>query len=159
MIIEPGRPAVRRFPGPGAAAAGRAEPRIFDPIIADVSARYGVEGSLVKAVIKAESAFQPTAVSPKGARGLMQLMPQTALMHRVHNIHEPRQNIEGGVRHLRMLLDRYRNVPLALAAYNAGEGAVDMYQGIPPYAETQEYVRRVLEFRQQYLQQTLARVR
>ena len=109
---------------------------------------------LVKAVIRAESGFQPRAVSRKGARGLMQLMPETALLHGVRNIHEPSQNIEGGVQHLRMLLDRYGgNVPLALAAYNAGEQAVDQHGGIPPFPETRDYVWRVLQFRQQYLQQ------
>jgi soluble lytic murein transglycosylase-like protein len=128
--------------------------RLFDPIIAEVAGRYQMDRALVKAVIKAESGFQPRAVSPKGARGLMQLMPGTALLHGVRNIHEPSQNIEGGVQHLRMLLDRYGgNVPLALAAYNAGENAVDQHRGIPPFAETRDYVWRVLQFRQQYLQQ------
>ncbi|MBI3769511.1 MAG: lytic transglycosylase domain-containing protein [Deltaproteobacteria bacterium] len=128
--------------------------RAFDPIIAEVAGRYQMDRALVKAVIKAESGFQPRAVSPKGARGLMQLMPGTALLHGVRNIHEPSQNIEGGVQHLRMLLDRYGgNVPLALAAYNAGENAVDQHGGIPPFPETRDYVWRVLQFRQQYLQQ------
>jgi soluble lytic murein transglycosylase-like protein len=128
--------------------------RAFDPIIAEVAGRYQMDRALVKAVIKAESGFQPRAVSRAGARGLMQLMPQTALLHGVRNIHEPSQNIEGGVQHLRMLLDRYGgNVPLALAAYNAGEGAVDQHGGIPPFPETRDYVWRVLQFRQQYLQQ------
>jgi soluble lytic murein transglycosylase-like protein len=86
----------------------------------------------------------------------MQLMPGTAMMHGVRNIHEPTQNIEGGVQHLRMLLDRYNgNVPLALAAYNAGEGAVQQHGGIPPFQETRDYIWRVLQFRQQYLQQYL----
>ncbi len=138
----------------------RAESRAFDPIIANVSRRYGVEQALVKAVIKAESDFQPNAVSPKGARGLMQLMPSTAQMHGVHNIHEPFENIAGGVQHLRMLLDRYRNnVVLALAAYNAGEAWVDQYNGIPPFEETRNYVHRVLQFRQDYLQQAIASAR
>ncbi len=138
----------------------RAESRAFDPIIASVARRFGVEQALVKAVIKAESGFQPNAVSPKGARGLMQLMPGTAQMHGVRNIHEPGENIAGGVQHLRMLLDRYRNnVVLALAAYNAGEGWVDQYGGIPPFQETREYVQRVLRFRQDYLQQKIASLR
>ena len=138
----------------------RIESRVFDPIIASASRRYGVETALVKAVIKAESGFQPNAVSSKGARGLMQLMPGTAQMHGVRNIHEPHENIEGGVQHLRMLLDRYRNnVVLALAAYNAGEAWVDQYGGIPPFQETREYVSRVLRFRQDYLQQTIASAR
>src|SRR5689334_7159459 len=135
---------------------GRVDSRAFDPIIAEVAARYQMDRALVKAVIKAESGFEPRAVSPKGARGLMQLMPQTAMLHGVRHIHEPSENIEGGVQHLRMLLDRYNNnVPLALAAYNAGEGAVDQAGGIPAYPETRDYVWRVLQFRQQYLQQYL----
>jgi soluble lytic murein transglycosylase-like protein len=136
------------------------ESRAFDPIIANVARRYNVEQALVKAVIKAESGFQPNAVSPKGARGLMQLMPGTALMHGVRNVHEPFQNIDGGVQHLRMLLDRYQNnVVLALAAYNAGEAWVDQYGGIPPFEETRNYIHRVLRFRQDYLQQAIASAR
>jgi soluble lytic murein transglycosylase-like protein len=107
--------------------------------------RHGVDPRLVESVIRAESAFNPTAVSRTGARGLMQLMPQTAAMLGVRDSFDPRQNIEGGVRHLRYLLDRYPgNVSLAVAAYNAGEGAVDSHRGIPPFAETQQYVQRVL---------------
>jgi len=106
----------------------------------------------VKAVIHAESDFVPYAVSPKGALGLMQLMPATARRHGVWRVFDPRENVEGGVRYLRFLLDRYAgNVRLALAAYNAGEGAVDRYGGIPPYRETQEYLERVLAYRQAYL--------
>jgi len=154
-------PRILRWPGPGARPSpGRADSRRFDPIIADVSERYRVEQALVKAVIKAESGFQPNAVSPKGARGLMQLMPATAIRHGVRNIHEPTENIEGGVQHLRMLLDRYEgSVVLALAAYNAGEGWVDEYRAVPPIPETREYVRRVLRFRQDFLHQTLASAR
>ncbi len=101
---------------------------------------------LVHAVIGAESAFNPWAVSRKGAQGLMQLMPRTASALGVRDSFNPRDNIEGGVRHLRYLLDRYSgNVSLALAAYNAGEGAVDYYGGIPPYPETQQYVQKILQ--------------
>lgn len=161
------RVVIREMPNISALAGYRVEPsrmraesRAFDPIIANVSRRYNVEQALVKAVIKAESGFQPNAVSPKGARGLMQLMPGTAQMHGVRNIHEPVQNIDGGVQHLRMLLDRYsNNVVLALAAYNAGEGHVDQYGGIPPFEETRNYVHRVLRFRQDYLQQAIASTR
>lgn len=166
------RVVIREMPSISALAAGavptfraestrmRVESRAFDPIIANVSRRYGVEQALVKAVIRAESGFQPNAVSPKGARGLMQLMPATAQMHGVRNIHEPLENIDGGVQHLRMLLDRYRNnVVLALAAYNAGEAWVDQYNGIPPFEETRNYVHRVLQFRQDYLQQAIASAR
>jgi soluble lytic murein transglycosylase-like protein len=114
--------------------------------IQEIAGRYGVDPTLVHAVIGAESAFNPWAVSRKGAQGLMQLMPRTASALGVRDSFNPRDNIEGGVRHLRYLLDRYPgNVPFALAAYNAGEGAVDYYGGIPPFPETQQYVQRILQ--------------
>ena len=117
----------------------------FGPEIREIAARHGVAPDLVEAVIRAESAFNPRAVSNKGAQGLMQLMPRTASSLGVRNVFDPRENIEGGVRHLRYLLDRYPgNVPLALAASNAGEKAVDYYGGIPPYAETRQYVQKIL---------------
>jgi soluble lytic murein transglycosylase-like protein len=123
----------------------------FDRLISNACRRHGIEFELVKAVIKGESAFDPSALSPAGARGLMQLMPETAALHGVDNIHAPRDNIEGGVRHLRMLLNRFRgNLILALAAYNAGPEAVSRYNGVPPYKETQEYVQRVLQYREAY---------
>ncbi len=123
----------------------------FDSIINDVAGRRGVDPALVKAVIRAESGFVPTARSPKGALGLMQLMPATARMHKVWHAFDPSQNIEGGVKHLRMLLDKYRgNVRLALAAYNAGHGAVEKYGGVPPYKETVEYIQRVTSYQRHY---------
>ena len=123
----------------------------FDQLIAATCQRYGVEFALVKAVIKAESAFDPSALSPAGARGLMQLMPATAAQHGVDNTHNPQSNIEGGVRHIRLLLNRFRgNLPLTLAAYNAGPEAVDRYHGVPPYVETRTYVQRVLQYRESY---------
>lgn len=126
----------------------------YDELIYEFSSEYDVEPALIKAVIRAESGFDRMATSPKGARGLMQLMPFTARRHGVSNPYNPRENIRGGVRHLRLLLDRFqRNVPWALAAYNAGSGAVRRYRGIPPYAETQTYVRRVLQFRRHYQRQ------
>ncbi len=127
---------------PPAARGGLA----FAREIRETAERHGVSSTLVQAVIQVESAFNPWAVSRKGARGLMQLMPQTASALGVRDSFNPGQNIEGGVRHLRYLLDRYpENVGLALAAYNAGESAVEYYRGIPPYPETQQYVHKVLE--------------
>ena len=115
--------------------------------IRDAAERYGVPVRLVSAVIRAESGFNPRAVSRKGARGLMQLMPTTAASLGVRNSFDPKQNIDGGVRHLRGLIDRFpSNLPFALAAYNAGERAVLQYGGIPPYPETQDYVSKVLSF-------------
>ena len=117
----------------------------FSEEIGEIAARHGVAADLVEAVIRVESAFNPRAVSNKGAQGLMQLMPRTASSLGVRDVFDPRENIEGGVRHLRYLLDKYPgNVPLALAAYNAGEKAVDNHRGIPPYAETQQYVQKIL---------------
>jgi Transglycosylase SLT domain/Domain of unknown function (DUF4124) len=117
----------------------------FTDEIREIAARHGVAADLIEAVIRVESAFNPRAVSNKGAQGLMQLMPRTAASLGVRDVFDPRENIEGGVRHLRHLLDKYPgNVSLALAAYNAGEKAVDNYRGIPPYAETQQYVQKIL---------------
>lgn len=128
--------------------------KAYDAIIRDAARRHQVDVALVKAVIRAESDFVPQAVSPKGALGLMQLMPATARMHNVWRVFEPRQNVEGGVTHLRYLLDRYGgNLRLALAAYNAGEKAVDAHGGVPPYPETWEYLTRVMHFRDSYLRE------
>jgi soluble lytic murein transglycosylase len=129
-------------------------PTAYDPLIRDVADRYGLEYALVKAVIKAESDFNRLAVSRKGALGLMQLMPETAAQHMVRDVFHPRDNIEGGCRHLRMLLDRYRgNVPLAVAAYNAGARRVEEAGGVPAIPETREYLARVLRYRQAYLRE------
>ena len=113
--------------------------------IKDASEKYGVEERLVNAVVKQESGFNPDAVSSAGAQGLMQLMPQTAKSLGVKDAFNPQENIEGGVKYLRQMLDKYNgNTILALAAYNAGPGAVDKYDGVPPYKETQNYVKSIL---------------
>jgi soluble lytic murein transglycosylase-like protein len=133
---------------------GSTGPTSYDQLIRETAARYDLEYALVKAVIKAESSFNRIAVSPKGALGLMQLMPQTARMHGVRNVFMPQENIEGGCRHLRMLHDRYRgNIPLVVAAYNAGEKRVDDARGVPNIPETREYLARVLRYRLAYLRE------
>ena len=115
----------------------------FADLIRAAATRNGLDPDLVHAVIRAESNYAPRARSPRGARGLMQLMPETLREYRVHNAFDPTSNIEAGSRHLRTLLERYP-LDAALAAYNAGEGAVIRYGGIPPYPETRSYVSRVL---------------
>ncbi len=125
-------------------SAGYKDPHI-DALIRHMCRKYGVDPSLVKAVISAESGYNSMAVSPKGAMGLMQLMPGTANSLGVFDPLDPQQNIEGGVRYLSSLLERYGgNVALALAAYNAGPGSVEKYGSVPPYQETDTYVRKVL---------------
>jgi len=124
----------------------------YDAMIKKASDKYNVDYALIKAVIKAESNFNHRAVSPVGAQGLMQLMPQTAAQLNVEDSFHPEDNIDGGVRYLRYLIRLYNgNLSLALAAYNAGEGAVARYHNrIPPYPETQNYVQRVLQYFEQY---------
>jgi soluble lytic murein transglycosylase-like protein len=118
---------------------------IYAREIAEASQRYAVPARLIWAVIRVESGFDHRAVSRKGARGLMQLMPETAAILGVRDPFDPRQNIHGGTRHLRALLEHFRHdVRLAVAAYNAGEKPVRQFGGVPPYPETQEYVARVL---------------
>lgn len=119
---------------------------IYDPIILLASQTHRVPAALVKAVIAAESAFDPGAVSPKGAMGLMQLMPATAKDLGVEEPFHDEQNVHGGTRYLRYLFDRYGDWLRTLAAYNAGPQAVDRYDGVPPYAETRQYVQRVLSY-------------
>jgi soluble lytic murein transglycosylase len=117
----------------------------LEEIINSASEKWGVDPVLVKAVIRAESNFNPDAVSRAGARGLMQLMPETARLMGVKNINDPAENVEGGVRYLKKLLKSFHwDVTLALAAYNAGEAAVRKYGGIPPFTETVNFVKRVL---------------
>src|SRR5262249_47543630 len=118
----------------------------MDAFIKKVSARYNVPPDVVAAVIEAESEFNPRAVSHRGARGLMQLMPKTAKTLGVDDPFDPRENIEAGLRHLRAPLDRFGdNLPLVLAAYNAGEVAVIKHRGVPPYRETRAYVNRIMK--------------
>lgn len=125
-------------------AARHDRPSKFDPIIDRWAAAYGVDATLVRAVIQVESGFDPAVVSAKGARGLMQLMPGTAKRFGVTRIHDPEQNIRGGIRYLSILIGMFGDLPRALAAYNAGENAVLRHGGIPPYAETEAYVKRAL---------------
>lgn len=119
----------------------------YDPYIQAVCLKHGIDHHLVKAIIKAESAFNPVAVSPKGAMGLMQLMPDTSRDMGVTNPFDPLENIEGGVRYLKRMLSRFNNnLTLALAAYNAGPNAVERHGGIPPYDETRTYILRVMRY-------------
>jgi soluble lytic murein transglycosylase-like protein len=123
----------------------------YSTIIGEASRAHRVSPSLIRAVIHAESAFNPHAVSPKGARGLMQLIPDTAKRFSVKNSFDPKDNISGGSKYLSWLLKRYGgNLKYAVAAYNAGEGSVDKYRGVPPYTETQNYVMRVLDLQRRY---------
>jgi soluble lytic murein transglycosylase-like protein len=135
----------------GPAVAGSTAGATYEELIRLASGRHSVDADLIRAVIKAESDFNSNARSNKGAMGLMQLMPDTARLHNVGDAYDPNENVDGGVRHLKMLLERYQgDLTLSLAAYNAGSGAVEKHGGIPPFAETREYVRRVLRFYDSY---------
>jgi soluble lytic murein transglycosylase-like protein len=116
----------------------------YGEIISAMSAAHGVDPLLVRALIQVESNYQARARSRKGAMGLMQLMPSTARSYNVRNPFDPRANIEAGIKHLKSLIDRFGRLELGLAAYNAGEGAVTRFNGIPPYRETRNYVSRIL---------------
>ncbi len=122
----------------------------YDGLIEASAARHGLDPALLKALIHAESGFNPNAVSSAGAKGLTQLMPSTAAGLGVSDPFDPEQSIEGGARYLKAQLDRFGDESLALAAYNAGPGAVARYGGIPPFRETQNYVSRVLSYREAY---------
>jgi len=129
----------------------------LEPMISRFSREHQLHPALIRAVIKAESDFDPRAVSRAGAIGLMQLMPQTAVRLDVRDLYNPEDNIGGGTKYLRQLLDRFRgNLPLALAAYNAGEHVVDRYRTLPPINETRQYVRKVLRYYRIFLANDLA---
>lgn len=146
------RVAIREWKGDSTGSTSSSiEPGQFAEMIRLASNRYGVDPNLVRAVIKVESDFNSHARSHKGAQGLMQLMPETARLHNVNDVYDPQDNIEGGVRHLKLLLDRFQgDLSLSLAAYNAGVKAVEKYGGIPPFTETRDYVRRVSNYYQRY---------
>jgi soluble lytic murein transglycosylase-like protein len=138
--------AVEEDNNPAVAEADTEAELTIDEHIKEVAARHGVRADLVAAVIEAESDGNPRAVSRRGARGLMQLMPKTAKRLGVADPFDPKENIEAGVKHLRAMMDRFdNNIPLALAAYNAGEVAVIKYRGVPPYRETRAYVKRIMK--------------
>ena len=125
--------------------------RLYDGVIREAAELYELEVSLIKAVMKVESNFNPNAVSVKGAKGLMQIMPQNYDSLDIRNPFDPRENIMGGVKYLKQLLERYEGRKhLALAAYNCGPDTVDRYRTIPPIDETEQYVKKVLEYYKVY---------
>jgi hypothetical protein len=135
---------------PGVLPADGGDASGYDPLIERSARRFQVPAALIKAVVKAESNFQRYAVSSKGAQGLMQLMPATAADLGLDDPFSAEDNVLAGTRYLREMMDRYGDWKHALAAYNAGPAAVDQYGGVPPFPETQEYVRRVLEYYRRY---------
>jgi soluble lytic murein transglycosylase-like protein len=136
----------------------RTDPSAYDALILAKAKEHQVDFALVKAIIHVESSFNPYAVSNRGAKGLMQLLPETAKRHGIHDIYDPAENIEAGIRHLKYLNVLFKNKNyLVLAAYNAGENAVRRHGGIPPYPETELYVRKVLQAKRLYTAQTIAR--
>lgn len=136
---------INGYQGPSSLHENNEKLGSLEPVIQSMSQKYGVDQSLIQQVVKAESGYNSKATSPAGAMGLMQLMPGTAASYGVQNAYDPTQNLDGGTHFLKDLLDRYQgSIPLTLAAYNAGPGAVEKYQGIPPYKETQAYVQKIL---------------
>lgn len=146
-----------KFDGGAATKAGahkwKGDPKDFDGMIAEASTKHGVDPSLIRAVIRQESAFDPNAKSWAGAQGLMQLMPGTASDMGVKDVFNPYDNIMGGTKYLRMLMDRFDgNLTKVIAGYNAGPGNVEKHGGVPPFSETQDYVGKVLDYYQDYKQ-------
>ena len=128
--------------------------RLFHPIILQAASRHEIDPALVKAIIMAESGYNPNAISQRGAKGLMQLMPSTAEALGVEDVFNPEQNISGGVRYFKKLVNRFDgDIKLALAAYNAGSNKVRHYQGIPPYKSTHHYIEKVFKYYKQYKNQ------
>ena len=145
----PTRPEARKFFDAQPAVFG--DDGRYDPLISELSRAHGVDRCLVKAVVRAESNFDPRAISRRGACGLMQLMPDTARELQVVDLFDPRQNLQAGIRYLQRLIDAFGgDLSLALAAYNAGPGAVQQHGAIPPFAETRRYVAQVLHYRDAY---------
>ena len=150
IILDTSRAALREakrersLRAPLSGSCGRAAPDWVSALVDTLAPKYGLDSALVLAVIAVESNFQPKAISPKNAQGLMQLIPATAVRFGVNDPFNPAENVRGGIKYLRWLLDYFNgNLTHALAGYNAGEKAVDRYRGIPPYQETQHYVRAV----------------
>lgn len=153
---EPAPQTVSKAPS-GPERAVPHEPAPYHGIIVQVAGRYEVDPHLIRAIILAESGYNPKAKSKKGARGLMQLMPSTAKALGVQDIYDPEENIDGGVRYFRSLLDRFNgDVQLALAAYNAGSRHVRNYEGVPPFKATRRYIKKVLNFHKKFKMEKIA---